>query len=364
MLESLLTHLNETEKADVLRSLFTSKSFESFLTECAGFLASQPARLVADLSRARLEANKRFESFTKLRGHITRSKSAELRAYMEALTKLEEKFRGTPTRGVWEVVKKHAEHASNLLDELQAGGFSEHLAVIALEVLQEDLAKDAEALLKQIAKAGNGAESDEVDEDDHKAHDKFVKALEKDFDIVVHHVEPINDGVFVFMDEENNEKLLSQLKTLKDRLDKITDKHGYIMLRKGTVDDVQWGSFPNGMAKWMFIYSPADSEEWADSLKDMEDEIFSHEKLKNDEPKKKTKRSADLKAESFVEAEAQRLKEGDLDQIEKDLRDARKAGDTAKIKKLKAAKLRHPKFKSYTAGVKAKQSSNFARRTA
>ena len=300
MLESLLTHLNETAQP-VLHSLFTAKSFEAFLSECAGFLAAQPARLVADLASARLEANKRFENFSKLKAHATRSRSASVRAYMEALNKLEARFKTSPSNGLWEVLKKHSEHASSLLDELQVGGFADHLSVVVLEVLQEDLAKDAEALLKQIAKAKGGAEADEVSDEDIKVHDKFIKALEKEFEISVHHFEPINDGVFVFLDEENNDILLDKLKSLESILNDITDKHGYLLLRKGTPDDIVWGSYPNGMAKWMFIYCPQDSEQggWGDSFKDMEDEVLSHAKeLKNKEPKKTAKPGGDLKQES------------------------------------------------------------------
>ena len=220
---------------------------------------------------------------------------------MEALNKLEARFKTSPSNGLWEVLKKHSEHASSLLDELQVGGFADHLSVVVLEVLQEDLAKDAEALLKQIAKAKGGAEADEVSDEDIKVHDKFIKALEKEFEISVHHFEPINDGVFVFLDEENNDILLDKLKSLESILNDITDKHGYLLLRKGTPDDIVWGSYPNGMAKWMFIYCPQDSEQggWGDSFKDMEDEVLSHAKeLKNKEPKKTAKPGGDLKQES------------------------------------------------------------------
>ena len=132
-----------------------------------------------------------------------------------------------------------------------------------------------------------------------KRHEKFVKALEKDFDITVHHFEPVNEGVFVFMDEESNNKLGDELSTNVDLFDKLTDEHGYILIRRGTPEDIKWGSFPNGLAKWMFVYSPTDSENWTDSLDDMEAEILSQaEKLKSKEPKKKAEPGRDVRAES------------------------------------------------------------------
>lgn len=299
MLEALLTHLNESNRSDVLKALFKAKSFEAFLAECTGYITSQPARMVADLSRLRHEGNKRFESLGKLQAHAKRATTKPLREYLASLRKLEENFRGNPSRNLWRVLCRHAEHSQALIEELQGGEFAEQMALVNLESLQEELAKDAEAFMKMIGKASGERENDEVDDEDIHDHDKFVKALQKDFDIEVHHFEPVNEGVFVFLDEENNDLLLAGLKSLKDRLDKLTDKHGYLLIRKGTVDDIVWGSYPNGLAKWMFIKCPQDSENWEDDLADLEDEIFKQSKLDPKEPKDTKDVGRDVRAENF-----------------------------------------------------------------
>lgn len=282
MLDLILNHLSEAERASVLQKLFTSKTFEGFLAECSSFITAQPARLVADLSRLRLEANKRFESIHKLSSHAKRTRSKSLQEYIESVAVLKNRFKETPSNNLWRILEKHVEHAIGLINELRNGEYAEEIAVVAKEALQEDLAKDAEDLLKQIGK-GAPSKNDEVSEEDVKEHEKFVRSLEKDFDITVHHFEPVNEGIFVYIDEENNDELLRQLQTLEDRLDKLNAKHGYLLVRKGTTDDILWGSYPNGMAKWMFIRCKPDSEEWddKDDLESLEGEVVSDaEKMK------------------------------------------------------------------------------------
>jgi hypothetical protein len=265
MLESILNHTSKSEKERILRNLFNARSFETFMTECATFVAGQPARLVADLSRLRLEANKRFESVSRLVAHAKRTTSTVMRSYLEAVEKLKDSFRDTPTLTRWNILEIHAKHCTTLLNEMQSGSdFIEETALVALESLQEDLAKDAEALVKQIGKTKKDKD-DKVSKEDVHEHQKFIKALEREFKIEVHHFEPVNEGVFVFFDEENNAEISDQLTTLEDRLSRITDEHGYVLLRKGTIDDIQWGSYPNGLAKWMFVKvdlsgTPADEE--------------------------------------------------------------------------------------------------------
>jgi hypothetical protein len=281
MFEAILSHVSEGEKSRILKSLFNAKSFESFMTECVTFVSGQPARLVADLSRLRLEANKRFESVSKLAAHAKRTSSSVMRAYLEAVEVFKNEFRENPTLGKWNILENHAKHCITVLHEMQNGGsFAEETALVAHESLQEEIAKDAEALVKQIGKS-NTEKTDKVSEEDVHEHDKFVKALERGFKIEVHHFEPVNEGVFIYMDEENNSEFSSQLKTMTDRLDKITDKHGYLLLRQGTIDDIVWGSYPNGLAKWLFVKADLSGVAPDDELDDMDGEQKKGKKLQN-----------------------------------------------------------------------------------
>ncbi len=281
MLDTILTHVSESDKKRILKSLFSAKSFEAFMLECSTFINSQPARLVADLSKLRLEGNKRMESISKLAAHARRTTNSTLRTYMEAIDTLRTVFKEDPTMARWHILETHSQHCLNLLNEMQGGDFADEIALVALETLQEELAKDAEALVKKIGKTNNNSSNDKVSSVDVHQHDKFIKTLEKAFKIVVHHFEPVNEGVFVYIDEENNDDLLRQLSTLEDRLDKITDQYGYVMLRKGTIDDIRWGSYPNGLAKWMFIKVDLTGEPASKSMPDLKDKQEKGKKLKN-----------------------------------------------------------------------------------
>jgi hypothetical protein len=226
-------------------------------------------------------------STNRLFAHAKRTSHRQLTRFMESVKSLITRVKTQCSEQLWDSLHRQARYCTEFYDDLQSGQYMDSVAGVVSERLEEDLAASAQDLVKQIGKINPNLDQDHTDltQELEDNHDSFVKALEKSLKVEAHHWEPVREGLIVFFDEENTNELLDQLRSYNDILQKITDEHGYILLRRGTMEDVASGGFPRSMSHWYFIYCPRDLESWLEP-EAMEKLGKDHEKTAADLDKK------------------------------------------------------------------------------
>ena len=171
------------------------------------------------------------EPIHRLDKHCRRSKQAHLLEYIRTSKKVVDSFYASPDKAGYDLLEKHSLHASRLLNSVVTG---KPVDRVAREILKLDT-KLVEAMVD---------------------HDKFIRALEKNFKVKVQKSEPINQGVFVYFDPEDTQKMGEVVKNSKELMDNIVDDLGYLLLRRGVVSDIDYGPFGESLSCWLFVYAP------------------------------------------------------------------------------------------------------------
>lgn len=264
------------ERDVIIKALVESADYGDFAAEYKS-VSKLPA--VQVLHAAMSECQRKIDH---LLAHARRTTHPRLRCYMESVKLVEERFRERPNHRLWIALNRHAQYCESILRDLRAGNYDDSYAALASDRLQEELVKDADDLVHQIGKLETDVDPDlrsdaDLDDDLKEMHDKFIAAIEKQFKISVHHWEPVREGLIAFLDEENTESLLGQLRSYNDVLQKITGEHGYTLLRRGASTDIVYGNFPKPLSKWIFIHAPNEVESWLepDALDKLSDELES-----------------------------------------------------------------------------------------
>jgi hypothetical protein len=177
----------------------------------------------------------------KLEKHCVRTTQESLRKYINASAKLVENFKRHATRKLYNALLRRASYSGKLYEAVAAGKNVNGLVEELLRI--DDVVESTNSLIEEL-----------VD------HEKFVRKLESTFKISVQEFEPIREGVFVYLDQENTNKLEDALKTAKDVFDTINDEMGYLLLRKGVKSDMEFGPFGESLTCWTFVYAPVEDQ--------------------------------------------------------------------------------------------------------
>ncbi len=165
-----------------------------------------------------------------LAAHVARSRGP-VRTYAETLVSLEN---AGADRGILE---RHARHASRMLGRVKRGVTQESNATVLLDQLHTEISECEGGDMSFVM--------------NRKTHGPFVTAFKKKFKVDVHHFDEVGTGVYLYLDAENTSKLRDTL-TGNSIFNDLVDKLGYILLRKGTQDDIDYGGFGDSLSQWIF----------------------------------------------------------------------------------------------------------------
>jgi len=175
------------------------------------------------------ESEPRTSPAAALASHVARSRGV-VRTYAETLVSLE--AAGADKA----VLERHARHASRMLGRVKRGVAQESNATVLLDQLHSEISE---------------CEGDMSFVMNRKTHGPFVTAFKKKFKVDVHHIDEVGTGVYLYLDAENTSKLRDTL-TGNAYFNDLVDKLGYILLRKGTQDDIDYGGFGDSLSRWIF----------------------------------------------------------------------------------------------------------------
>ncbi len=181
----------------------------------------------------------------------------QVRRYADTLVALEEAGANPET------LSKHDRHAEALLRRVRRGEPQESAARALLNRLHEEVS-DEEANLSFLMKDGS--------------HGKFVTKLKRAFHFKVHHFDEVGNGVYLYLDPENSQILLSALDNSDTIFNDLTDDLGYILLRKGNKEDGLYGHFGDAcLSTWIFVQisRPASGPD------DLEGKVFTQKQFAN-----------------------------------------------------------------------------------
>jgi len=187
--------------------------------------------------------------------HVARSKGS-VKTYAEALVALVDSGAPGP------IVEKHSRHAARLMAMVLEGKPQEREASALLQALREEV-DEAEYDPKFSFAISRGS------------HKRFVKALEDKFNVEVHHFDEIGTGVYVYLDPENTDDLRAALCDTKVIFDELVGDLGYILLRRGGKEDMDYGHFGDTLSKWIFAQCIRPDE----NAQDFDGKVYSKQAL-------------------------------------------------------------------------------------
>lgn len=164
-----------------------------------------------------------------LAAHVARSRGP-VRTYAETLVSLEKAGADK------DILERHARHASRMLGRVKRGVVQENNATVLLDQLHAEISE---------------SDGDMTFVMNRKTHGPFVTAFKKKFKVDVHHYDEVGTGVYLYLDAENTSILRDAL-TGNAYFNDLVDKLGYILLRKGTQDDIDYGGFGDALSQWIF----------------------------------------------------------------------------------------------------------------
>lgn len=225
-------HLSESDKGSVLSAMLRTGSADlKGVADKAG--ASEWMGKVTKIT----------EAITSLSRHCSRTTSTSLKRWLSFCEKTMSTFKASPTKKIFDLLERQAFHSHTLLEAVKHGKSVDGLSKELFVMVSSSMGAQGISLIESI-----------VD------HSKFVKGLEKEFDLTVVKYEPIRDGVFVYLDRESAIKLSNTVANSNTYINSIADEFGYLLLRKGSVPDVEYGSIGENLSCWMFVYAPVTDE--------------------------------------------------------------------------------------------------------
>lgn len=183
--------------------------------------------------------------------HTERTTQENLRTYVRLLHALKESYRVSPTYSTYKLLQRHCEHhLPEIMHDILSGAHSDALTGSVLEMLRRGIVSAEDNIGESLDK-----------EEMAKIHDKFSRALEKKFKLSVGRVEPLGVGVYLLLDQESHDELLTAIADDVRSVEDFAAEHGYILLKKGLQAEINYGNFPSSHSRWLFVYSPNESSD-------------------------------------------------------------------------------------------------------
>lgn len=204
----------------------------------AGVLRGSTSRHITEATAAKsfkASVENLVAPITRLTKHCSRSKQQGLTEYIRGVNDLVRMFYAAPTKRGYDLLERHSAHAAHLMNEVVAGRQVDRLAkeIIAITPLQET----SKALVETLVE-----------------HDRFIHTLEQKLKVVVEKWEPVDRGLFVYVDRHSTAIMESALN--ESRLWEVADSMGYLLLRHGSKTDLDYGPFGESTSCWLFVYAP------------------------------------------------------------------------------------------------------------
>lgn len=135
--------------------------------------------------------------------------------------------------GLTKTLKAHAKHMELMEVSMRSGNWNSAML---------------SHLFRSLSSSSRLLESDD-------AHADFVRKFEKKFGVKIERYESLSNGVILYLDPENTDRLNSKLTKSSD-FEEVIESLDYICTRRGQADDINFGSFSEKLSKWIFIHSP------------------------------------------------------------------------------------------------------------
>lgn len=191
--------------------------------------------------------DKAFGLIKSLEQHVVRTRNDTIRHYAESLQKVRATFSCYPTFTGHRIVEKHARHARSLMNSMQRGGNVHEMASRLLDEAYQDI-----KVMERTMPYKVGVQGDILAECKYEdQHDSFVKALSKKFKVKAERIEYMNEGVSAFYNAEDTRTLQT---TTFEEITIFCFSKKYLITKKGSLADADFGSFGECLSKWSFVY--------------------------------------------------------------------------------------------------------------
>lgn len=222
----LQTGLTESEKSSTLSTILRSERYEG----------------VSDISEAKAWVSKVrgfFQIIESLSKSCSRNRGKDITKWVSFCEKTISTFKVSPNKKLYDLIERQSNHSKTLLDAAKRGKSVEGLSRELYSMLNKSMNSQGIRMIESL-----------VD------HSKFVRELEKEFDVKAVRYEPIRDGVFIYFNREDTKKMNDVVANYNSYIQRIADAFGYLLLRKGSFSEIEYGSFGDDASCWMFVYAP------------------------------------------------------------------------------------------------------------
>jgi len=188
-----------------------------------------------------------FGSIKGFEQHVSRTRNETIRRYAESLKKVRASFSCYPTFTGHRIVEKHARHARSLMGSIQRGGQVHEMASRLLDEAYNDLKVMEKTMPYKVGVQGDILAECKYEDQ----HDSFIKAFSKKFKVKAERIEYMNEGVSAFYSPEDTKTLQD---TIFAEMSAFCFSKKYLITKKGSLADADFGSFGECLSKWSFVY--------------------------------------------------------------------------------------------------------------
>lgn len=189
------------------------------------------------------------DSITKFTSHFKRSSNPLMKRYASKVTEVLESHIEFPTDAGNRLIARVASDCRSILEASQNG---ERQRVSNMLPHSYSKVVEYSSMIKGFGPSGLGSTGTMTEDAKYTdEHTSFCKKFCKEFGVEADHFEEVAEGLFVYFDATNTDKLL---RMLQFDLSNFSFENGYLLLRAGSVDDFSFGSFGEELSKWGFVY--------------------------------------------------------------------------------------------------------------
>ncbi len=191
------------------------------------------------------------ESVLKFSSHFKRTNNPLIQKYIGKISSVLEGHIKNPTDAGNKLLSEVAADCRIILEASQKG---ERHKVSNVLPEAYGRANEYSSMIREFGLSGLGSTGTLTEDSKYSdEHSSFCKKFCKEFGVEADHFDEVAEGLFIYFDANNTDKLL---RNLQFDLSSFSFDNGYIMLKAGSVDDFSFGSFGEELSKWSFVYLP------------------------------------------------------------------------------------------------------------
>jgi hypothetical protein len=187
----------------------------------------------------------------RLVSHFRRSSNRLMQRYVSVVSSVLETYSKYPTDAGSDLVSKTGMDCREIVEASQRG---DRDAVNELLPKAYSKASDFKPMMDSFSPIGTGTSGTMLEDTQYEdEHSSFCKKFCREFGVKADHHESVAEGLFIYFDVENTDKLS---KNQHFELSGFSFENDYVLLKTGSVDDFSFGSFGENLSKWGFVYLP------------------------------------------------------------------------------------------------------------